>query len=57
MYFHLISFAIDFMSPGDEKYLFMLENYDDEWHDIGSDHRAFFFNVPPGTYQFPCKSS
>ena len=35
--------AIDFISPGDEKYLFMLENYDDEWHDIGSDHRAFFF--------------
>jgi streptogramin lyase len=48
-------FAIDFMSPGDEKYLFMLENYDDEWHDIGSDHRAFFFNIPPGTYNFRVK--
>jgi signal transduction histidine kinase len=49
-------FAIDFMSPGDEKYLFMLENYDDEWHDIGGDHRAFFFNIPPGTYNFRVKS-
>ena len=48
-------FAIDFRSPGDEKYLFMLENYDDEWHDIGSDRRAFFFNVPPGTYNFRVK--
>ena len=48
-------FAIDFLSPGDEKYLFMLENYDDEWHDIGSDHRAFFFNIPPGTYNFRVK--
>ena len=48
-------FAIDFMSPGDEKYLFMLENYDNEWHDIGSDHRAFFFNIPPGTYNFRVK--
>ena len=49
-------FAIDFMSPGDEKYLFMLENYDYEWHDIGSDHRASFFNIPPGTYNFRVKA-
>ena len=49
-------FAIDFISPGDEKYLFMLENYDDEWHDIGSDHRASFFNVPPGIYNFRVKA-
>ncbi len=49
-------FAIDFMSPSDEKYLFMLENYDNEWHDIGSDHRAFFFNVPPGSYNFRVKA-
>ncbi len=34
----------------------MLENYDDTWHDIGSDHRAFFFNVPPGTYNFRVKA-
>jgi signal transduction histidine kinase len=49
-------FAIDFISPGDEKYLFMLENYDDEWHDIGSDHRASFFNIPPGIYNFRVKA-
>ena len=49
-------FAIDFVTPGDEKYLFMLENYDDTWHDIGSDHRAFFFNVPPGKYNFRVKA-
>jgi signal transduction histidine kinase/ligand-binding sensor domain-containing protein len=49
-------FAVDFISPGDEKYLFMLENYDNTWHDIGSDHRAFFFNVPPGKYNFRVKA-
>ncbi len=49
-------FAIDYITPGDEKYLFMLENYDDTWHDIGSDHRAFFFNIPPGTYNFRVKA-
>src|SRR5688572_23846298 len=48
--------AIDFISPGDEKYLFMLENYDNEWHDIGGDHRAFFFNIPPGDYTFRVKA-
>ncbi|MBK7762206.1 MAG: hypothetical protein IPI46_02395 [Bacteroidetes bacterium] len=48
-------FATDYMSPGDEKYLFMLENYDDTWHDIGSDRRAVFFNIPPGEYRFKVK--
>jgi signal transduction histidine kinase len=49
-------FAVDYISPGDEKYTFMLENYDDDWHDIGNDHRAFFFNVPPGKYVFRVKA-
>jgi signal transduction histidine kinase/ligand-binding sensor domain-containing protein len=49
-------FAVDYITPGDEKYLFMLENYDDEWHDIGNDRRASFFNVPPGTYIFRVKA-
>ena len=49
-------FAVDFITPGDEKYLFMLENYDDEWHDIGKDHRAFFFKIPPGDYIFRVKA-
>ncbi len=48
-------FALDLVSPGDERYMFMLENYDDSWNDIGSDHRAFFFNIPPGKYIFRIK--
>ncbi len=48
--------AIDYITPGDEKYLFMLENYDDTWHDIGADHRASFFNIPPGNYVFRVKA-
>lgn len=48
--------SLDYITPGDEKYLFKLENYDNIWHDIGSDHRAFFFNIPPGTYNFKVKS-
>jgi len=34
----------------------MLENYDNSWHDIGSDHRASFFNIPPGTYIYHVKA-
>ena len=47
--------SLDYISPGDEKYMFMLENYDNTWHDIGSDHRAYFFNIPPGNYHFKVK--
>ncbi len=56
---HVFSFdflALDYITPGDEKYMFMLENYDDTWHDIGPDHRAFFFNIPPGNYIFRVKA-
>ena len=49
-------FAVDYVTPGDEKYSFMLENYDDTWHDIGNDRRASFFNVPPGSYIFRVKA-
>ena len=34
----------------------MLENYDNTWHDIGSEHRASFFNIPPGSYIFKVKA-
>jgi len=49
-------FAIDFRSHDEVKYLFMLENYDDDWHYTGTDHRAYFFNVPPGKYIFKVKA-
>src|SRR4030095_7936364 len=44
--------AIDYKTTQQLKYLFMLENYDNDWHSIGTDRRAYFFNVPPGKYIF-----
>jgi hypothetical protein len=44
--------AIDFVDPGANKLLFMLENYDRSWNTPGFDRRAVYFNVPPGTYKF-----
>ncbi|MEO7044509.1 MAG: two-component regulator propeller domain-containing protein, partial [Ferruginibacter sp.] len=49
-------FAIDYKSPGEMKYLFMLENYDNNWHQTGIDHKAYLFNVPPGKYLFKVKA-
>jgi signal transduction histidine kinase/ligand-binding sensor domain-containing protein len=48
--------AIHFTSPGNEEYSFMLENYDDNWRYIGTDHKAYFFNVPPGKYDFKVRA-
>ncbi len=49
-------FAADYISPGGAEYLFMLENYNNTWNNIGGDRRAYFFNVPPGTYTFRVKA-
>ena len=47
--------AIDYTSSGEKKYLFMLENYNNKWRNIGADRKAYFFNVPPGSYIFRVK--
>ena len=54
-------FSIDFIGlhyddPGEVRYLFMLENYDNTWRSIGTDHTAYFFDVPPGNYIFHAKA-
>ena len=48
--------GIDFKNSGEKKYAYVLENYDDNWHYIGSDSKANFFKVPPGKYVFRVKS-
>jgi len=42
--------AINYMVQGDMKYLFKLENYEEHWHNIGTEHKAYFYNIPPGKY-------
>ncbi|MGZ8558118.1 MAG: two-component regulator propeller domain-containing protein [Chitinophagaceae bacterium] len=48
--------AIDYKTPGNMNYLYMLEKYDIEWRDIGTEHKASFFNVPSGKYVFRVKA-
>ena len=49
--------AIDYNSPEDNRHFFMLENYDDGWNKAGSEHRALYYNVPPGKYVFRVKGA
>jgi len=49
--------AIDYTSSPDNRYLFMLENYDNTWRQGSSDRRASFYNVPPGKYVFKVKAA
>ncbi|HXL56264.1 MAG TPA: ATP-binding protein, partial [Chitinophagaceae bacterium] len=44
--------AISYKSAQPPKYMFKLENYDNDWHSIGTDRKAYFFSVPPGKYIF-----
>ncbi|MBC7873522.1 MAG: hypothetical protein H7Y01_05990 [Ferruginibacter sp.] len=49
------SFSVDFVAVNYNsseaiKYLYQLENFDNGWNNLGTDHKASFFNVPPGRY-------
>jgi ligand-binding sensor domain-containing protein/signal transduction histidine kinase len=51
-------FAVfDYRNPQNNRHLYMLENYDNTWHQAGSDRRAYYFNVPPGKYTFRAKGA
>lgn len=50
------SFSVDFVAVNYNsseaiKYLYQLENFDNNWNNLGTDHKASFFNVPPGRYK------
>ena len=49
--------SIDYSDPDENRSLYMLENYDDEWRIADKNGRAYYFNVPPGKYVFKIKSS
>ncbi len=48
--------AIDYKNTGEIKYLYKLENYDNDWRDIGTEHKATFYNVPQGKYVLHIKA-
>ena len=56
------SFSIDFVAlnytrPGQNRFAYMLEGYDDDWNDIGTKTTANYTKVKPGKYTFKVKGS
>ncbi|MEO7801387.1 MAG: two-component regulator propeller domain-containing protein, partial [Ginsengibacter sp.] len=49
--------AIHYSNPAKNRYTYKLENYDNEWRDIGNQHVAFYPNLPPGKYLFQVKAA
>jgi signal transduction histidine kinase len=50
------SFSVDFIAVNYNsseaiRYLYQLEDFDNGWNNLGTDHKASFFNVPPGHYK------
>lgn len=44
--------ALSYVSPLKNRYQYMLEGFDDQWVDAGTEHKAMFTNLPAGTYTF-----
>ena len=49
--------ALHYSSPEQNRYAYMLENYEDEWREVGLQRRATYMNLDPGTYTFRVKAS
>lgn len=55
-------FSIDFVSPEfrypeENRYMYRLEGYEDDWLNSGGSRRANYVNIPHGKYVFRVKSS
>ena len=44
--------ALSFVSPQKNRYQYMLKGFDDKWIEAGTEHKAIFTNIPPGSYTF-----
>ena len=56
----MISFsfaALNYRDPEKNLYAYMLEGFDDQWREVGTQHTALYTNLPAGTYQFRVKAS
>jgi signal transduction histidine kinase len=49
--------ALHYSNPSKNRYSYKLENYDNEWRDIGNLHTAFYPHLPPGNYTFRVKAA
>ncbi len=49
--------ALDYTAPENNQYAYRLEGLEDNWNFVGTDHKASYTNLDPGTYTFRVKAS
>jgi len=49
--------GVHYSNPANNKYAYTLENYDDRWVEVGTQHAAYYTNLPPGKYKFKVKAA
>jgi signal transduction histidine kinase/ligand-binding sensor domain-containing protein/DNA-binding response OmpR family regulator len=49
--------ALSYFAPLQNEYRFILENFDDDWNEVGNQRKATYTNIPPGNYVFKVKAS
>lgn len=49
--------ALSYRSPSNNKYAYMLEGFDHDWHHIGNQRTATYTNINPGRYTFKVKAA
>lgn len=49
--------ALHFKNPKENQYAYMLENYDADWVQAGTQHTARYAKLPPGAYTFRVKAA
>ncbi|MBN2173876.1 MAG: hypothetical protein JW731_07085 [Bacteroidales bacterium] len=46
-----------YSNPERNRFAYKLENYDEEWREVGSQRTAYYYNLPPGEYVFRVKAA
>ncbi|MEP7324061.1 MAG: ATP-binding protein, partial [Saprospiraceae bacterium] len=46
-----------YTDPKSNKYAYILQNFDQEWNEVGSQRIAYYTNLPPGSYTFKVRSA
>jgi signal transduction histidine kinase len=49
--------AIHYTNPSKNKYAYKLDNYDNDWREVGNQHTAFYPTLAPGKYIFHVKAA
>jgi signal transduction histidine kinase/ligand-binding sensor domain-containing protein/DNA-binding response OmpR family regulator len=49
--------ALNYIHSEGNKYMFMMENIDNTWHNVGNRREAYYSNLHPGDYTFRLKAS